>query len=83
MPATYLIFKFTIFFREQQDGLEKPDLLAPCPPDSERTVGMGRVQGLPFSFLLLGDLFLHKMEHILSSLCDWILGILNGNGTAE
>ena len=78
MPATYLIFKFAIFFREQKDGLEKPDLLAPCPPDSERTVGMGRVQGLPFSFLLLGELFLHKMEHIVSRLFDWMLGILNG-----
>ena len=58
MPATYLIFKFAIFFREQKDDLEKPDLLAPCPSDSVRTVGMGRVQGLSFSFLLLGELFL-------------------------
>ena len=58
MPATYLIFKLAIFFREQQDDLEKPGLLALWPPDSERTVGMGRVQGIPFSFLLLGELFL-------------------------
>ena len=58
MPATYLIFKSAIFFREQQDDPEKSGLLAPCPPDSERTVGMGRVQGIPFSFLLLGELFL-------------------------